>query len=73
MQSLLQQHSQVLERPAGRRAEALGWTWKGIIDESVRTPAWSQAIHIWRSVECPRASCALEERLHSWLTDTGRT
>lgn len=61
------------ERPAGRRAEALGWTWRGIVHQSIRMPAWSQAINCWRSAECPRAAKSIEGRLHAWLADTGRS
>ena len=72
LKSIIGNYPELENRPAGRRSIALYWTWVGIIDETKRPSAWTQAIGRWISAECYNASKNLQNKLHKWLTETGR-
>ena len=72
LKSIIGNYPELENRPAGRRSIALYWTWVGIIDETKRPSAWTQAIGRWISAECYNASHELQNKLHKWLTETGR-
>tara|TARA_B100001540_G_scaffold308613_1_gene323563 strand:- start:2419 stop:4575 length:2157 start_codon:yes stop_codon:yes gene_type:complete len=72
LKSIISNNPELENRPAGRRAIAIYWTWLGEINEEERSMAWSQAISRWNSAECYNASNKLQEKLHNWLKETGR-
>ncbi len=72
LKSIIGNYPELENRPAGRRSIALYWTWVGLIDETKRPSAWTQAIGRWISAECYKAGTELQNKLHKWLTDTGR-
>ena len=72
LKSIIGNYPELEHRAAGRRSIALYWTWVGQIDETKRSSAWTQAIGRWISAECYKASNELQNKLHKWLTDTGR-
>ena len=72
LKSIISNNPEIENRPAGRRAIAIYWTWMGIVNEEERPFAWTQAISRWNSAECYNASKELQEKLHFWLKETGR-
>ena len=72
LKSIISNNPELENRPAGRRAIAIYWTWMGIVNEEERPFAWTQAISRWNSAECYNASKELQEKLHFWLKETGR-
>ena len=72
LKATIKNNPELEKRPAGRRAIAQYWTWKGILDESRRAFAWTQAIGRWASSECYEASKTLQDMLQKWLKETGR-
>ena len=72
LKSMIGNNPELENRPAGRRSIALYWTWMGILDETKRPFAWTQAIGRWSSAECYNASKKLQNELHKWLKETGR-
>ena len=72
LKSIISNNPELENRPAGRRAIAIYWTWLGEINEEERSMAWAQAISRWNSAECYNASNKLQEKLHNWLKETGR-
>ncbi|MCS5537115.1 MAG: hypothetical protein NZ770_03325, partial [Candidatus Poseidoniaceae archaeon] len=51
----------------GRRLAAMVWCWRGILLKDERLACWREAIHLFTSAECPKASKALTSRMHSLL------
>ena len=51
----------------GRRLAAMVWCWRGILLKDDRLACWREAIHLFTSAECPKASKALTSRMHSLL------
>ena len=72
LKTIIENNPEIEDRPSGRRSIALYWTWLGILDESKRPFAWTQAIGMWNSSECYNASKTLQNDLHKWLKETGR-
>ncbi|MBK00076.1 MAG: hypothetical protein CMB48_03765 [Euryarchaeota archaeon] len=72
LKSIINNNLELENRPAGRRAIAIYWTWLGILEEEKRPFAWTQAIGRWNSAECYNASNKLQKKLHEWLIKTGR-
>ncbi len=70
--TIIENNPELNERQAGRRGIALFWTWVGILDDSRRALAWSQAISRWSSSECYEAAKSLQKKLQNWLKETGR-
>jgi len=72
LKSIIGNNPELENRPVGRRSIALYWTWVGLLDETKRPFAWTQAIGRWSSSECYNASQTLQNELHKWLKETGR-
>ncbi len=51
----------------GRRLAATVWYWRGILLKEERLACWREAIHLFTSAECPKASKALTMKMHSLL------
>jgi DNA-binding MarR family transcriptional regulator len=51
----------------GRRLAAMVWCWRGMLLKDERLSCWREAIHLFTSAECPKASKALTLRMHSLL------
>jgi len=51
----------------GRRLAATVWFWRGTLLKEERLACWREAIHLFTSAECPKASKALTMRMHSLL------
>ncbi|MEC9090319.1 MAG: ATP-binding protein, partial [Candidatus Thermoplasmatota archaeon] len=56
-----------LDKPAGRRLDALIWFWKGQLSSNQRLTFWREAIFRFRRAECPNAAASLTARMHREL------
>lgn len=53
--------------PTSRRLIALVWYWRGVFDETRTLEYWREAIHRFRTAECPHAAQQLTQKMHSRL------